>query len=90
MIMFSCSLFEQKTGKNFKIICRKTHTNHDTLSCSTTQTKVLQGYNHLCFPITEQIHHEVLSLPMSPVLSIDEVDFIIKLLISIKNLKNRF
>jgi dTDP-4-amino-4,6-dideoxygalactose transaminase len=34
-----------------------------------------------------KIHHEVLSLPMSPVLSIDEVDFIIKVLISIKNLK---
>jgi dTDP-4-amino-4,6-dideoxygalactose transaminase len=42
--------------------------------------KALQGYNHLCFPITEQIHHEVLSLPMSPVLSIDEVDFIIKII----------
>jgi dTDP-4-amino-4,6-dideoxygalactose transaminase len=86
MIMFSLFVIRTKNRQNFKIICRKRHTKHDTLSCSTTQTKV-QGTIHLCFPITEQIHHEVLSLPMSPVLSIDEVDFIIKLLISIKNLK---
>ena len=35
------------------------------------------GWNHLSFPITEKIHNEVLSLPISPVLTDDEVGFII-------------
>lgn len=34
-------------------------------------------YNHLSFPITEQIHNEVLSLPMSPVLTEEEIQHII-------------
>ncbi len=37
-------------------------------------------WNNLSFPITEKIHNEVLSLPMSPVLTDDEVDFIIEIL----------
>jgi dTDP-4-amino-4,6-dideoxygalactose transaminase len=37
-------------------------------------------WNHLSFPITEKIHNEVLSLPMSPVLTKEEVDFIISIL----------
>ncbi|MCL9808508.1 DegT/DnrJ/EryC1/StrS family aminotransferase [Flavobacterium luminosum] len=44
------------------------------------QQKALQEWNHLRFPITEQIHNEVLSLPMSPVLNNDEVTHIIKVL----------
>lgn len=32
-----------------------------------------QAYNHLRFPITEQIHHEVLSLPISSVLQTAEM-----------------
>ncbi len=44
------------------------------------QQKALQEWNHLSFPITEQIHNEVLSLPMSPVLTNDEVSHIIKVL----------
>lgn len=35
--------------------------------------KAMASYNHLSFPITEKIHNEVLSLPMSPVLTDDEV-----------------
>ncbi len=42
--------------------------------------KALSGWNPLSFPITEQIHQEVLSLPISPVMTIDEVDFIIQIL----------
>ncbi|MDR7370897.1 DegT/DnrJ/EryC1/StrS family aminotransferase [Flavobacterium aquidurense] len=38
------------------------------------------NWNNLSFPITEKIHNEVLSLPMSPVLTEKEVDFIIKVL----------
>lgn len=42
------------------------------------QQKAFSDWNTLSFPITEQIHAEVLSLPMSPVLTAREVDFIIK------------
>ncbi|NDP28192.1 MAG: DegT/DnrJ/EryC1/StrS family aminotransferase [Flavobacterium sp.] len=44
------------------------------------QQKAFLAWNHLSFPITEKIHNEILSLPMSPVLTIKEVDFIIKIL----------
>ncbi len=37
-------------------------------------------WNQLSFPITEKIHNEVLSLPISPVLTEDEVSFIIEVL----------
>jgi dTDP-4-amino-4,6-dideoxygalactose transaminase len=37
-------------------------------------------YNHLDLPITEKIHDEVLSLPISPVLTNDEVSKIIETL----------
>lgn len=40
--------------------------------------KALQNCNHLSFPITEKMHQEVLSLPISPVMTEDEVDFVIK------------
>jgi dTDP-4-amino-4,6-dideoxygalactose transaminase len=36
--------------------------------------------SHLSFPITEQMHEEVLSLPISPVMEEEEVDFVIKTL----------
>lgn len=39
--------------------------------------KALPQFNHLSFPITEKIQDEVLSLPMSPVMTDDEVDFVI-------------
>lgn len=42
--------------------------------------KALSNWNHLSFPITEKIHDEVLSLPMSPVLTADEVDFVVRIL----------
>ncbi|TCN57479.1 DegT/DnrJ/EryC1/StrS family aminotransferase [Flavobacterium circumlabens] len=42
--------------------------------------KAFPDWNHLSFPITEKIHQEVLSLPMSPVLTESEVDFIIAVL----------
>ncbi|WP_310558195.1 DegT/DnrJ/EryC1/StrS family aminotransferase [Flavobacterium sp.] len=38
------------------------------------------GWNHLSFPITEKIHKEVFSLPISPVLTMDEVSFIVSIL----------
>lgn len=42
--------------------------------------KAYHALNHLSFPITEQIHEEVLSLPISPVMEKAEVDFVIKTL----------
>jgi len=44
------------------------------------QQKAFLNWNDLSFPITEKIHNEVLSLPMSPVMTIEEVDFIIAIL----------
>ncbi|WP_035670635.1 DegT/DnrJ/EryC1/StrS aminotransferase family protein [Flavobacterium sp. 83] len=42
--------------------------------------KALSFLNHLSFPITQKIHDEVLSLPISPVLTMDEVGFIVSIL----------
>jgi dTDP-4-amino-4,6-dideoxygalactose transaminase len=44
------------------------------------QQKAFKFWNHLSFPITEKIHKEVLSLPMSPVLTSEEVSFIVSIL----------
>ena len=42
--------------------------------------KAFKNWNNLSFSITEKIHNEVLSLPMSPVLTEDEVSFVIQIL----------
>lgn len=42
--------------------------------------KAFLEYNNLSFPITERIHDEVLSLPISPVITNDEVSFVIDVL----------
>lgn len=42
--------------------------------------KAFSNWYNLSFPITEQIHNEVLSLPISPVLTVDEVSFVISIL----------
>lgn len=42
--------------------------------------KAFANWNHLSFPITEKIHNEILSLPISPVLTMDEVGFVISIL----------
>lgn len=38
------------------------------------------AWNHCSYPITEQIHHEELSLPMSPVLTKEEIEEIVTVL----------
>jgi dTDP-4-amino-4,6-dideoxygalactose transaminase len=40
----------------------------------------VSGWNNLSFPITDKIHNEVLSLPISPVLTMAEVSFIVEIL----------
>lgn len=42
--------------------------------------KALKSWNDLSFPITEKIHNEVLSIPISPIMTNEEVDFVIKTL----------
>ncbi len=44
------------------------------------QQKAMKDFHHLSFPITEQIHNEVLSLPMSSVLTVDEISFVIEII----------
>jgi dTDP-4-amino-4,6-dideoxygalactose transaminase len=40
--------------------------------------KAMSQFNDLSFPISERIHNEVLSLPISPVMNDEEVDFVVK------------
>lgn len=42
--------------------------------------KAFSEWNNLSFPVTEKIHNEVLSLPLNPVLTKTEIDFIIEIL----------
>lgn len=42
--------------------------------------KAFSSWNDMSFPITEKIHDEVLSLPISPVMTDDEVEYIIEIL----------
>lgn len=42
--------------------------------------KALQEYNALSFPVTERIHEQVVSLPMSPVMTHDQVSEVIRVL----------
>ncbi len=42
--------------------------------------KAYKEWNNLSFPITEKIHNEVLSLPISPIMKTEECDFVIEVL----------
>ena len=42
-------------------------------------------WNSLSFPVTEQIHNEELSLPMSPVMTKEEIKVVVDLLNGWKN-----
>lgn len=44
------------------------------------QQKAYTELNHLSFPISEQMHKEVLSLPISPVMTDEEVDAVINVI----------
>ncbi len=39
-----------------------------------------RGWNNLSLPITEQIHAEELSLPMSPTMTMEEVEYVVEIL----------
>jgi len=42
--------------------------------------KAYKEWNNLKFPITELVHQEVLSLPISPVLSDDQIKYVVKII----------
>jgi len=42
--------------------------------------KAMKSFSHLSLPITETIHNQVLSIPLNPVLTNQEIDFIIECL----------
>nr|WP_315201350.1 DegT/DnrJ/EryC1/StrS family aminotransferase [uncultured Flavobacterium sp.] len=42
--------------------------------------KAFSEWNNFSFPITEKIHQEVLSLPISPVMTMDEVSYVVEIL----------
>ncbi|AWI27023.1 DegT/DnrJ/EryC1/StrS family aminotransferase [Flavobacterium pallidum] len=42
--------------------------------------KALKEWHHLSFPITEKIHEEVLSLPISPVMTEEDAHFVVSVL----------
>jgi len=42
--------------------------------------KAMESWNGFSFPITEKIHREVLSIPISPVLTLEEAAFVINVL----------
>ncbi|MDX9907176.1 MAG: DegT/DnrJ/EryC1/StrS family aminotransferase [Bacteroidales bacterium] len=42
------------------------------------QQKAYRDWNHLSFPVTEKIHAEALSLPLSPVNKYEEIELVIK------------
>jgi len=44
------------------------------------QQNALAAFNSLSFPMTEKMHREVLSLPMSPVLTEEEVSYVIQVI----------
>ena len=44
------------------------------------QQKCYKEFNNLSLPITEQIHLEELSLPMSPVMSEEEIKQVVKVI----------
>jgi dTDP-4-amino-4,6-dideoxygalactose transaminase len=44
------------------------------------QQKAFASWNSLFLPITEKIHQEVLSLPINPIMTEDEVDYVIRIL----------
>jgi hypothetical protein len=52
--VFICLLFEQTTDRITRLFTEKRSANCNSLSNSATQTKALQQYHELSFPITEK------------------------------------
>ena len=42
--------------------------------------KALLQWNGLSFPVTEKMHREVLSLPVSPVMTLEQAEYVVKII----------
>ena len=76
-------LFVIRTQNRNKLQCYLLENGIETLihyPIAPHKQKALSNYNNLSFPITEKIHNEVLSLPISSVITNSEVGFIIEIL----------
>ena len=76
-------LFVVRTTKRDKLQKYLTENGVQTLIHYPTpphKQRAYKYYNHLSFPITEKIHEEVLSLPISPVMEENEVKKVIEIL----------
>lgn len=76
-------LFVIRTGNREKLQEYLTENNIQTVihyPIPPHKQKAFSEWNNLSFPITEKIHNEVLSLPISPILTDEEIDFIIEIL----------
>lgn len=74
-------LFVIRTSKRDKLQAYLTSKNIQTLIHYPIPPHKQQAYkewNHLDFPITEQIHSEVLSFPISPVMADDEIASVVR------------
>ena len=40
--------------------------------------KGLKEFNHIELPLTEKIHERIVSLPISPVITVEEVEYVIR------------
>lgn len=74
-------LFVIRTGKRYELQNYLKLNGIETLihyPVAPHRQKAFPKWNNLNFPITEKIHEEVLSLPISPVMTKEEVDFVIQ------------
>ena len=83
--------YESNAFHLFPILCEKRDELHDYLEQNGVGTIIhypiaphkqecYKEWNDLSFPITELIHAEELSIPMSPVISMEEVERVVKVL----------
>jgi dTDP-4-amino-4,6-dideoxygalactose transaminase len=76
-------LFVIRTAEREKLQCYLTENGIQTLihyPIPPHQQQAYSAWNELSFPITEKIHNEVLSLPISPVMEDDEIKRIIQII----------
>jgi dTDP-4-amino-4,6-dideoxygalactose transaminase len=51
--------------------------------------KAYEEWKNICLPVTEKIHNEVLSLPISPVLADNEIEYVVEIINKYKKAKQR-
>jgi dTDP-4-amino-4,6-dideoxygalactose transaminase len=79
-ITFSLVCYSNSKQEIYKIICIKTAYKRLSIIQFRLTIKRLCHFEPFVFPITQKIHDEVLSLPISPVLTMEEVSYIVSVL----------